>query len=239
MTSNNVTKWIHIDEPRGNFWVQRIYSSLHKNLSCLPIEKELAETGIHLTTRLIMLRRIIERLHIKIDNLHKEILKEKSLEDYIYTLENEGYAFRINEDLKYGIIIDIDSYLHCLAATLELMCEFFVCLYKQIGQPISKKQAHEKIKVIIDSNSSNWIKEFKDYRNYFTHNAAPYFAVDMSSEAKPQLIVMKENIADFSDNTKFVALRQLFIFSQNFTKSAASIQSWLIDMLEKNSRKLK
>ncbi len=57
-----VTKWLHLEELGGDPWVLPIWSAFAAE-KVPPLPKELGELGIHASTRLNLLPRIIARLN--------------------------------------------------------------------------------------------------------------------------------------------------------------------------------
>lgn len=226
-----VEKWIHINVSRGDPWVLPIWNSVNnaiKKGTVKEIPKKLSEQAIYITVRLNMLPRIWSRIE-------KEVIKliaalGSRTEKHEFSSKKEGCAFTIDDDLQYWLLIDIDSLLFELNSLCELMTHFFKKLHSLSGVAMPEKGAVPSIKRVLKKagQDSLWFENLCKHRNFFIHNAAPYIAVDISPTIKNKdVLVMKENLRDFTDNDKFIRLSQIEEIMKGFVASKPIIQKYL------------
>ena len=107
-----VQKWVHLSELGGDPWVLPIWTSVHdaiKKGKVKEIPEELSEQGVYISVRLNMLPRIASRIRTEVADLIKVL--ESRTEEHEFTAKKEGCAFAIDDNLKYQLLIDIDSLL--------------------------------------------------------------------------------------------------------------------------------
>lgn len=231
-----IDKWLHIEELSGDPWVLPIWSSVNDavqkgKINCLPTE--VYEPGVYISTRLNILPRIVKRINAEVIDLFK--LAERHEEGNVFTKTREGYVLRIDNDLKYNIICDIDSLLFELNSVCELMSKLFESLYYHAGKPLKKNEVNLKIKAIIENakQDQSWFFELDGHRNFFIHNAAPYIAIDINNgTGNYELLIMKENLRSFEDSGKFIKLSELNKIVQGFINSKSIIQNDLISLFK-------
>ena len=230
-------KWIHINTSVGDPWILKIWNAVNDAVSsgnASPIPKEItSQLGLSISTRLDMLPRIVNRIN---DEAQKVYTATKTHQkEHVFTLQKEGYVFDLDDNLKFNLLIDIDSLLFELNSVCELMTSLIFVLYEYIGKPIKKKEVGLTIKKIIEEagNSSDWFQELDKQRNFFMHEAAPYFAVDISKgPGKYDLLIMRENIKFFDDHSKFIKLSEINSVVEGFALAKPIIQRHLIELYQ-------
>ena len=228
-------KWIHINTKVGDPWILPIWSAVNdaeSKVKSKPISKEIkSQLGLSISTRLDMLPRIVHRINEEVAKVYKAVEAHNS--KHIFTPKNEGYVFEIDENLKFNLLIDLDSLLFELNSVCELMTNLFFELYTHAGNKIDKKKVGRLIKKVIEGSGkpSDWFIDLDTHRNFFMHEAAPYFAVDVTKgQGKFDLLIMKENIKNFDDRSKFIKLSEINSIVQGFLCSKQLIQRHLIDL---------
>lgn len=229
-----IDKWLHIEELSGDPWLLPIWNSVNNavqkgKITYLP--SEVYELGVYISTRLNILPRIVTRINDEVIELFK--LAESHEESHVFTKTTEGYALRIDNDLKYRILCDIDSLLFEINSVCELMSKLFASLYSHAGKPLRKKMIGLKIKSIIENANQNpsWFSTLAGHRNFFIHEAAPYIAIDISGGTeKYELLIMKEHLKIFENNDKFIKLSELNEIVQGFMKAKPIIQNDLASL---------
>ena len=228
-------KWIHINTKVGDPWILPIWSALNDAESTgksKPISKEIkSQLGLSISTRLDMLPRIVHRINEEVAKVYKAVEAHNS--DHIFTTKKEGYVFDIDENLKFNLLIDLDSLLFELNSVCELMTNLFFELYTHAGKKIDKKKVGFILKKVIEGSgkSSDWFIDLDTHRNFFMHEGAPYFAVDVTKgQGKFDLLIMKENIKNFDDQSKFIKLSKINSIVHGFLYSKQLIQKHLIDL---------
>ncbi len=228
-------KWIHINTKLGDPWILPIWSAVNDSEGLekskpIPMETK-SQLGLSISTRLDMLPRIVHRINMEVNDIYK--LTKTHRDEHIFTAQNEGHVFEIEENLKYNLLLDIDSLLFELNSVCELMANLFFVLYKGLGKTIEKKKVGIIIKKIIEDagKTSDWFVELDSHRNFFMHEGAPYFAVDVTNgPGKYDLLIMKENITIFDDHSKFIKLSEINSIMEGFLGAKPIIQKHLIDL---------
>ena len=230
-------KWVHINTDVGDPWILRVWSAVNdaeRSGKAFPIPKEVkSQLGLSISTRLDMLPRIVRRINDEVNKVYKATKAHKK--EHIFTEQKEGYAFDIEENLKFNLLTDIDSLLFELNSVCELMKSLFFVLYTHIGIAIKKEEVGLIIKKVIDGagKTSDWFKELDNQRNFFMHEGAPYFAVDISAgPGKYDLLIMKENIKFFDDHSKFIKLSEINSIVEGFSITKPIIQKHLIELYQ-------
>ena len=145
-------KWIHINTKAGDEWILPIWSAVNDaegSGKSTPISKEVkSQLGLSISTRLDMLPRIVRRINEEVSEVYKATKAHKS--ENIFTTQREGFAFDIEENLKFNLLIDIDSLLFELNSVCELMTNLFFVLYTHAGKTLEKKKVGLIIKKIIE-----------------------------------------------------------------------------------------
>lgn len=192
------------------------------------IPTELSEQGLYISVRLSFLPRIVSRINIEVKELYEIVKKHKP--EHEYCEGREGVAFDIDNDLKYRLLIDIDSLLFELNSLCELKEQFFERLHTLANKPMPKKNAGLSVKAVLDDakQDSSWFVTLDNHRNFFAHNGAPYLAVDIASHSGGMdVLIMKENIRRFSDESKFLRLSDINHIVQGFAASKPVTQAYL------------
>lgn len=232
-----ITRWLHLNEMGGDPWVLPIWTAINSAVyerRMNEYDQSLRELALHISVKLNMLPRIIKRINDGCIELYGKI-KDRDLK-YDYEEDKEGYAFDVNDNLKYNLIIDIDCLLFELNSCCELMGNFLLYIYNHTGNNINAKDIGKELKsIIIESRKDpGWFIDLDDHRNFFIHEGAPYIAVDLSKEGQYyDLIIMKENLHnDFRDKKKYTKLSELNIIVNGFIKARQIIQKHIIDYVD-------
>lgn len=228
-----ITKWLHLNELGGDPWVLPIWRTINQAVHdgrMKKYEQYLSELALYVSFRLNMLPRIVNRINEGCTRLYEKVKSRNPEHDY--EEQKEGYALQVDDDLKYNLVIDIDSLLFELNSCCELMGKFLLYVYNQTGKKLDDKDIGKEIKGIIVKSGKDpkWFIELDNHRNFFIHEGTPYIAIDLSREEKYyDLIIMKENLHNsFEDETKYIKLSQLNIIVNGFLKARKIIQEHII-----------
>ncbi|UCB56543.1 MAG: hypothetical protein JSV30_04860 [Candidatus Omnitrophota bacterium] len=230
-----INQWVHIMEVGGDPWVLPIYSAINDAFKRGKIKKfpqDFGQLGLSISTRSNMFPRIIKRINEKYRKLCKEIANIDH--KYISTPTKVGYAFKVDDTLKYKLLIDIDSFLFEFNSCCELMAKFLQQIYLHTGESLQKKDVGKRIQEMIEESgeSYEWFAILDIHRNLFLHSRAPYVAVALFPNKKYDLLIMKENLHQFDDEEKFIRLSQLNSILKGFLKGRSIIQQNLIGYLK-------
>jgi hypothetical protein len=229
-----ITKWLHVDTRVGDPWVIPIWRAINQAVEAgkaAPVGDEFRQRALHLSTRLTMLPRIFRRINQECYALYDSIATRQPHHEW--TATHDGYAFPLDDELEHNLLLDIDSLLFEVNSCCELITTFFTLLHQHRGQPIPKDQVGKKIrKILLDAGQDpTWFVQLDTHRNFFMHEGAPYIAVDLSNDVDGQydLLIMKENIKDFSNSDKFIRLSELSTIVSGFELSKPLIQQYLVN----------
>ena len=145
-----------------------------------------------------------------------------------------GYAFDVENEFTYNLLISFDSFLFEIDSCCELITAFIRLIYNHVSQHVTKEQIGKILKTAIEDagGSSSWFESLQNLRNYFIHEGAPYFAVDVTIPDSFELLVMRENLKSFDDESKFVRLRPEFeSILEGFFNANKILQIHVIDLL--------
>ena len=197
------------------------------------LSSEAYRLGLHVSIRLNILPRVVQRI-----NSSTSLLYEKTKEhgpEYVFTEAKEGYAYPLDNDLKYSLLADIDALLFELNSTWELMKQLFGLLRAHVGQPIHPKQMGKAIGDVLSQGTQNarWFLLLDKHRNFFIHEGAPYIALDLSNEpATVDVLIMKENIKAFTDPDTFVPLSEINFIVHGFIGARRQLQDYLVSLFK-------
>ncbi len=229
--------WLHLSELGGDPWVLPIWTAAHKAVQSgktTPIPPEIYSLGLHLSMRLNILPRVVDRVNSNTLQLYDQ--SKQYGPEYLTTKAQEGYACPIDNDLKYSLIADIDGLLFELNATCAMMTRLFGLLHSHVRYPIAEKQLGKSIGVVVAQGGQDigWFALLDKHRNFFMHEGTPYLAIDMTNAPdRLDLLIMKENIKTFTDPETFVALSEINSIVQGFMRARSVLQKYLVSLFEK------
>jgi hypothetical protein len=227
-----ITKWLNLTEIGGDPWVLPIWTAVgeaEKTRNFRPLSPDVYSLSLHVSIRLNILPRVVERL-----NSNTTLLYEKTKEhgpEHVFTDTREGYAYNVDNDLKYALLSDIDALLFELNSACELMTRLFGLLHAHVGMPIPSKQLGKTIGNVLSQGKhyANWFALLDKHRNFFMHEGAPYLAVDLSNEPTTKdLLIIKNKMRTFSDPDSFVSLSEINIIVQGFIGAKQRLQEYLV-----------
>lgn len=233
-----VTKWLHLEMVEGDPWVLPIWTAVHnatrEGRTTLP-GPEVGELALHVSTRLTMLPRIVRRINQGCTTLYRTVRARQSV--YESTATQDGYAFPVDNQLKYELLLDIDSLLFEVNSACELIRKFFATLHEHAGRPIPTDAIGKTLREVLTNAGQDpaWFVQLDNHRNFFMHEGTPYVAVDLSraDEDRYDLLIMKETLRHFTDPQKFLRLSDLDSFVRGFAVSKVALQQHLIHLFEK------
>ncbi len=204
-------RWLHFSELGGDPWVLPIWRAVNEAVAVglvLAPPRALRELGLHISIRLNFIPRIVRRINEESAAL-VQVARGRQ-QHHEFRQGDPGRALPVDNNLKYQLLIDIDALLFELSSLYELWTEFFRSLHRHARTPMPSRTADASIKHILDSegHDAGWIKRLNDHRNYFTHRAAPYLAMDISGRGH-DILVLKANVADLSTSAAFVRLSEI------------------------------
>ena len=228
-----VTKWLHLNDMGGDPWVLPIWGAVHKAIEAKkfsPISKELSELGIHVSARLNLLPRVVDRLSAETKELHRATASHKP--EHVFSNTTRGAALSVDDNLKYRLIADIDAFLFEVNSCAELMGRFFQLLHAHAGSPIDDKKLTVALREALGQFGvdGSWFRLLDRNRNFVAHQGTPYLAIDVSDDVKWELLIMKENLVKFDEPERFFRLAELQAISDGFSSAKVALQKYLIEL---------
>lgn len=231
------TQYLHIDYRPKASWLLKIMTKLHCSESQdLQLRMEnwgqnkISEFGISVATKLAMLRLTTKRVDTQLQKLSRELEKDSKVEECI----QRGAAFPIKDkDLAFEILVNIDSFLFESRSAYEIVGQFL----REFFNYIFKRTINEtRIKKILEDRKldNRWIGELHVERNLFIHEAAPWIALQVKSKnpLNFELLILKENITDFSQTNKYYSFNLLRDIYKGFASSMDAIQAWIMNEID-------
>jgi hypothetical protein len=230
-----ISKWLHIAEFGGDPWALPIHNAINeaaKSSAVSNAPKQLGELAIYISIRLNMLLRVVTRINSEArDILHAA--KARGPEHEFTANGGLGCALKIDDDLKYDFLTEVETLLSQAQSSVGLLNNFLRVVYCHVGKLLSKReQGKLLLHVLADRGQrTDWLEYLAKRRNFFTHRGAPYLAIDVSNEPW-DLIIMQENVDRFDDPTKFFSIRDLTQIGLGFDRGKLAVQQHVIELYE-------
>lgn len=182
-----IKRWRRIEEIGGDYWVMPIWNAIHASVNKGRMKKhppKLGELALYISTKLNMIPHVVNRINKGSLSIWDEVKKRDKNEDS--WIDREGYGLRIDEEIKYNLLIDLDCLIFELTSCLELMRQFLYFIYKHTNKKLNGQQKEQEFKKILSAGqrSNSWYDELTKHRNFFIHQGAPYHAIDLTNEGK-------------------------------------------------------
>jgi hypothetical protein len=231
-----VNKWIHIEDLGGDPWVLPIWKSIHNAKESGKVKQfspRMSEMGSHISTRLDMINYSRVILSKTLSNVYDYVNAHSSPEN-VFTNERESVALRVLPELKFSLLLEIDSLLFEVNAGCELMKEYLGEIYDHVGKDYDRKKLGIELKNIIEAGAgeAEWFRLLDRSRNYFSHNGTPYIAIDISKEGLSDILIMKENLKEFIDKEKFFTTNDLTKIVEGFDMAKSYLRDHIISLYE-------
>lgn len=174
-------------------------------------------TAIHLATRDGIMRVAVRELKAGMSTLCDLIPVALSVHTLLQLAPLKG---KDADNARDHVLLAVDSFLYEFRAFLELLAKFCYGVLADIGkEPAPKQRLSSGREVTIKNRHAKmqpnafllylcdqlkvpilWYEFLSKHRNFFTHEGAPYCAIEHLLEAPPayDLLIMKTNILDFS-----------------------------------------
>jgi hypothetical protein len=189
----------------------------------------MAEAGIAVSTRLMLVSRAISRLTELETRLYDEIEKSGKLAGLLAG----GYVYTsVNPNSVYDICLGIDALLAECLSLFEVIRIFTIRFCRKI---LHKKMSEKEFDaLLVDLGyGGEWLDALAKARNFFLHESAPWAAiqVDNREQLRCELVVLKSNVRDLTDPTTFIPKRQLVGITQGLTTAVWGIHKWLSESI--------
>ena len=228
-----IKRWVHISELGSDPWVLPIWNSINSAIKDERIQRPnqtIFDLGLSLTTHLNMLPRLGVRIESNASQIYA-LIKNNLSEDFISEKDDEGYSIKVNDDLKYELLVDINAFIFELNIVWELKKKLLQFVSCHLGKPIKSDELTLQIKEVV--GNSEWFSELDRLRNFLMHQGSPYIAVDVTDGTdKPSLIVMLKNVKVFDNPKHYIKLESLNKIVAGFDDSKKLLQNHLINLVD-------
>ena len=230
-----ITQWLHLSELGSDPWVLPIYAAWNKAVT----ENRVAvrpdavnEAGLHITTRLNLVRHIVRRLRRDLSALLKEVNAHLT-EEHPYTPGHEGITLPVADHVKYLLIADLHSVIPEVDACIDRMKAFMGTLHDHVGQQITEKQRIEMINSWMSERGVDrkWFNRLASARSFIGHVGPFYLALD-TTEPAWDLLLVKANIKQFDDPRTYVRFSSVMEIMDGFLECREAMQAHLVTMFE-------
>lgn len=163
----------------------------------------------------------------------KRINKEKGrLAPYIYNRnrDNDKYSLDVPNEIKYPLLVDIDSLIFELRSCCELMEKAAKKLSRYLKNvfKINLSVAELPQKQWL---SANWYKRLNEIRKDIFHHSTPYLDIDISNEQQYDLLFPTEHMNDYSTKTKFFRLSEIIKIYDGFKQDSTYLEKYMINQI--------
>jgi hypothetical protein len=216
------------------------------------LPEKFGETAIHLATRHYLMKRAIEELKLALADIFNQVseawgMPEAGVDRVIRGSECERARDRV--------LLAIDSFLFEFRAYLDLLAGFMHGILLAIGKGPSKSERlssgrvlqitgkggnlrpHDFLLYLCDklSVATDWYEFLSRHRNFFTHEGAPYCAIEDRMVRPPEfdLIIMRANITDFehANPSEFFRVSECQPIVHGIQALSRAAQHYLADLL--------
>lgn len=216
------------------------------------IGRRLGQTSIYLAGRDYILRTAVRQLKAALETL-SNLIDDRWMPAGPCRVVNAPEAVQARD----AVLLAVDSFLFEFRAYLELLARFVYGVLTSIGNPppaLHSLPGRERLRVT-DKNgrlrthdflrylcaqlsvSEGWYSFLAEHRNFFTHRAAPYIAVEDRGIRPPEydFLIMRVNIADFTkaDPADYFRLSECAAIVDGVRRLAYKTQQFLVEALEK------
>lgn len=235
-------QYLHLDyRPVSGSWVLRLQTRLRGSSAGTVRDAYsrwaalgLGELGLAIATKLAIRDRVAVRLNQLLRELGDQVSAIPNLEEQIEL----GAVFTPkDENLFYDICATVDSLYFESRSAYEIVGEFVRRVARDVlGREVTEEELVEYLKGWGESVA--WISDLRENRKLFFHQTAPWIAlqIEVRDPLTFKLVVMKENLHEFTDPTKFVTQDQMAEMWRGFESAMMALEEWILLELQRVER---
>ncbi len=228
-----VQRWIHVKFELESAWVNRVWAAYNRSPRELPpIPADVRELAIHVATRLNMLPRLAARLNEETAEIVKVVTTASP--EHVSRPGKPGFALHVDNDLKFGFLLDVDSLFFELNALCEIMGLFVARIHELAGEPVRAGRVGATLKRVLTEQGvdARWFTDLDHARNLFSHSAAPYVAADVTDAAHPELLILTSNADEITDEDR-IQMSEITFMVRGFGRAIQALEDYLVAFLGK------
>ncbi|MBF6986744.1 hypothetical protein [Cupriavidus sp. IK-TO18] len=229
-----ISQWIDLTELGSNPWVLPIYTAINQAVgrgATTPLSSKNNALGLHLTTRLNILPRVLTRLSQGLRSI--EAQAHQTFQNANRSAPNApGVALTVSHDTKYLVIADVQSLLTELNTAHELIRKFALALHAHAGHPLAPNARILPSLPAAQRRPEDgvWLRKLDRDRNFVAHEGTLYLAIDISNPASWDFFLRKSNTRQFRRPADYCHLADLRIIVSGFDRWKARLQTHLVDL---------
>jgi len=186
----------------------------------------MSKLGAHITTRLnivpIAWRKATDQANSLIEYVSQRAGPENS-----YRQERPAYAVVMSMAPVYHFILAFHSALFETHAAVELMRNFLGRARRHTNKLMAGSLKQDfKDGIAQNGGDNTWCDALEAARGFFTHQGSAYVAIDASTRNR-DLLLMKENIHEFSDPATYLRFSEIIRIAVGFERSFAPLQRYI------------
>lgn len=188
-------------------------------------EAGLGELALAVATRLAVCMRVVQRFGELLDRVKEEVADWGKLDAAI----EEQFCFQpADKGLPYEICAAVDALIFELRSLYEVLGKFATTFSTVIlGRQVREEELLGALRNA--GGNTEWIGLVRESRKLFFHETAPWIALQVHQRHPfiASLLVMKENISQFDDPSKYVTEGQLREAVEGLGRAIPAVRSWL------------
>ena len=188
-------------------------------------ESGLGELSLAFATKRAIRHRVAYRLSELLHALRDEIAESGEVDSLIAT----GSVFSPRDErILYDICAAVDALYFESRSTYEIAGHFFRKFAEVI---LDRRLKEEDLTAVLDAEGvpTDWVEELRTNRILFFHETSPWiaFRVEERDPLTVKLVIMKENLHTFDDESRFVLQDELVRMWEGFEAAMLKIYDWL------------
>jgi hypothetical protein len=233
------------DIPRG--WTARLQARLRQ--SSVPQwrarveqwqESGLGNLGVSISTKAIMLHRIVGRVDQSLASLRSEVCANESR---IRSLAASGRAYRIEKDfVDIDILVDMDAFIFEAHSFLELLIDFMRIFYNNFLFEQFPVRTVRNLPNMFASGDADgaWVATLDKARNIFIHDEAPWLALALGDDDIEhwELVVLRGKTTENPSGEERFDFEEFRAIYQGMTASVSEIIERLAEKLSAAEERL-
>lgn len=236
-------EYFHIAYAPHEGWVLSIMGAVQRSSNPIlqqrwkaSAQSALAELPLALVTKFEIMKVTIERLNTHIRKLSDDFeARPEEVQRHITGIDGQPTAYGpLKRVLPFHVVADLEAWIFGFRSTYEILYAFV----KEFSSRILDRKVNDErvLKAIIHAKDYNteWIDFLNDERNYFVHQTAPWFAIEVTGGTpKYEIVVLKRNTHDLKNPADYVRIEEYRKVQQGFQEALQALHAWMLEEIGK------